>query len=108
MKYPDQDDYSEDEAYNIDLEFWAVSYIDIPTNLYELDIKEITVNELSRDFNQDLLLYNMKIFEIESKKEKYYIIAGGLLIGKNKWEKQDRIFDYQSNLVHDEIVFQTK
>ncbi|SFN92286.1 hypothetical protein SAMN05421594_4727 [Chryseobacterium oleae] len=108
MKYPDQDDYSEDEAYNIDLEFWAVSYIDIPTNLYELDIKEIAVKDLSKDINQDLLMYNMKIFEIKSKKEKYHIIAGGLLIGKNKWENQDRIFDYQSNLVHDEIVFQTK
>lgn len=30
MKYPDQDDYSEDEGYNIDLEFWAVSYMNIP------------------------------------------------------------------------------
>lgn len=108
MKYPDQDDYSEDEAYNIDLEFWAVSYIDIPTNLYELDIKEIAVKDLCKDINQDLLMYNMKIFEIKSKKEKYHIVAGGLLIGKNKWENQDRIFDYQSNLVHDKIIFQTK
>lgn len=78
-----------------------------PTNLSELDIKEITVQEFPKDIDRNLLMYNMKIFEIESKKKKYYIIASGFLIGKNKWENRDRIFDNQSNLIHDEIIFQT-
>ncbi|WP_353145118.1 hypothetical protein [Chryseobacterium sp.] len=107
MTYSDQDNYSEDTAYNIDLEFFGVNYINIPTNLDELAIKEITIEELAIDILIDLLKYNMKIFEIESKKKKYYIIASGLLIGKNKWEDQDRIFDYNSNLKHDEVVFQS-
>ncbi|HCN47710.1 MAG TPA: hypothetical protein DIT10_01190 [Chryseobacterium sp.] len=107
MKYPDQDNYSEDMENNIDFEFWAVNYINIPTNLYGLILKEITEKELPKDINIDLLMHNMKIFEIESNNEKYYIVAGGLLIGKNKWEDQDRIFNFNSNLMHDEIIFQT-
>lgn len=107
MKYSDQDDYSEDQAYNIDLEFWAVSYINIPAYLYEITINEITEKELSIDIDKELLKYNMKIFKLESAGKKYYIIAGGLLIGKNSWINQDRIFDYNLNLEHDEIIFQT-
>ncbi|MCS3533012.1 hypothetical protein [Chryseobacterium sp. JUb7] len=48
-----------------------------------------------------------KIFELKSEKSKYYIIAGGVLIGKNKWINQDRIFNYDSNLEHDKILFQS-
>ena len=59
------------------------------------------------DNDEDLLKYDMKIFELESMGRKYYIIAGGLLIGKNAWGSQDRIFDYNLNLMHDEIIFQS-
>lgn len=107
MKYPDQDDYSENTSYNIDLEFWSVSYINTPTYLYEITIKEITQKELPADIDKELLKYNMKIFELESTGRKYYIIAGGLLVGKNSWINQDRIFDYNLNLKHDEILAST-
>lgn len=66
MKYPDQEDYSENTSYNIDLEFWSVSYINTPTYLYEITIKEITQKELPADIDKELLKYNMKIFELES------------------------------------------
>ncbi len=104
MKEFDQDDYSVDNSFNIDFEFWAVNYINIPIYLYGISIKEITENELPVDFDKELLKYNMKIFELESAGKKYYIIAGGLLIGKNSWIKHDRIFDYNLNLEHDEIL----
>ncbi|WP_185287477.1 hypothetical protein [Chryseobacterium lactis] len=107
MKYPDQDDYSENTSYNIDLEFWTVSYINIPTYLYGITIKEITEKELPVSIDKELLKYNMKIFELESTGRKYHIIAGGLLVGKNSWINQDRIFDYNLNLEHDEILAST-
>lgn len=41
MKYPDQENYTGSTSFNIDLEFWAVSYIDISINLYKVEIKEV-------------------------------------------------------------------
>ncbi len=107
MKYPDQDNYMENMSYNIDLEFWAVSYINIPSDLFGISIKEIAEENLPKEISRELLIHDMKIFELESGKSKYYVIAGGLLVGKNRWENQDRIFEYNSNLEHDEIIFQT-
>lgn len=106
MRYPDQDD-SENYQCNIDLEFSAVSYINIPSKLERLSIKEINEKKLPKEIDRNLLIYNMKIFELQSNEKKYYIIAGSLLIGKNTWQNQDRIFDYNANLKHNEIIFST-
>ncbi|MCE3074660.1 hypothetical protein [Chryseobacterium gwangjuense] len=105
MKYPDQDDFNEYTSYNIDFEFWEIQYIDLPSIINGLTIKEITSIELPDRMDVELLMHDMRIFEIESKGFKYYIIAGGLLIGKNKWGNQDRICDYNAGLKHDEIFF---
>ncbi len=107
MKFPDQDNYTEDQSYNIDLEFWAVNYINIPTILNNIIIKEITVKEIPTEINKNLLKFDMKIFELESEEKKYYIIAGGFLIGKNKWIDQDRILDSNLNLEHEEVILIT-
>lgn len=107
MKYPDQDNYSENISYNIDLEFWAVSYINVSSDLIGINIREITEEMLPKEINRELLRFDMKIFELKSEESNYYIIAGGILIGKNKWISQDRIFNYSSNLKHDEIIFST-
>ncbi|MDR4892811.1 MULTISPECIES: hypothetical protein [unclassified Chryseobacterium] len=107
MKFPDQDNYTEDQSYNIDFEFWAVNYINIPTILNNIIIKEITEKEVPMEIDKNLLKYNMKIFELESKEKKYYIIAGGLLIGKNQWVNQDRILNSNLNLEHDEVILIT-
>ena len=104
MKFPDQDHYSEDNSYNIDIEFWAVTYINIPALLSSISIRQISDNRLPQYINRRFLIHNEKIFEIQSGEEKYYIIAGGLLIGTNRWEKEDRIFNYDLNLEHDEVV----
>lgn len=107
MKYPDQDNYSESLSSNIDLEFWAVSYINIPSDILGINIREIKEEVLPKEINRELLRFDMKIFELKSEESNYYIIAGGILIGKNKWINQDRIFNYGSNLKHDEILFQS-
>ncbi len=107
MKFPDQDNYTEDQSYNIDFEFWAVNYINIPTILNNILIKEITEKEVPMEIDKNLLKYNMKIFELESEEKKYYIIAGGLLIGKNQWVNQDRILNSNLNLEHDEVILIT-
>jgi len=107
MKYPDQHNFDEHTSFNIDFEFWSIKYIDFPSVINGLNIKEIKNTELPDRIDSKLLMYDMKIFEIESQGFKYYIIAGGVLIGKNKWGNQDRIFDYDSDLDHDEIIFNT-
>ncbi|SEW40258.1 hypothetical protein SAMN05421841_2685 [Chryseobacterium wanjuense] len=107
MKYPDQDDYAESISSNIDIEFWAVSYINLPSDLLGINIREITSEALPKEINKDLLIFDMRIFELKSDESKYYVIAGGILIGENKWINQDRIFNYDSNLKHDKILFQS-
>ncbi|MBK1897307.1 hypothetical protein [Chryseobacterium paridis] len=107
MKYPDLEGYSKETSYNIDFEFWAVSYIDIPMKLDQVLVKKITEQELPAHIDRNLLKYDMKIFQLQSKEQAYHIIAGGLLIGENRWENEDRIFNYHSNLEHDKIIFCT-
>ncbi|NML59094.1 hypothetical protein [Chryseobacterium cheonjiense] len=107
MKYPDQDNYSENISSNIDIEFWAVSYINIPSDLLGINIREVNEEMLPKEISRELLRFDMKIFELKSEESNYYIIAGGILIGKNKWINQDRIFSYSSNLKHDVILFQS-
>lgn len=106
MRYPDQDD-SENYQYNIDLEFLTVQYINIPSTFKTLRIREITEKELPQEIDRDLLMYGMKTFELQTNGNKYYIISGSLLIAKNVWYNEDRIFNYNANLKHDEIIFST-
>lgn len=107
MKYPDQDNYSESMSSNIDIEFWAVSYIHLPSDFLGINIREISAEALPKEFNRELLIFDMRIFELQSNESNYYVIAGGILIGKNKWENQDRIFNNCSNLEHNEVLFQS-
>lgn len=107
MSYPDQDEYSLETSFNIDIEIWDVQYIRIPTSLDNIEIKEIAIELLPLDIDKDLCKFDRKIFEIRSDNRKYYIIAGGLIIATNHWEREDRIFNYHLNLKHDKIIFST-
>lgn len=104
MKFTDEDGFSEDTSYNIDVEFWSVTYINAPTFLEGIKIIEISKNDLPENINRELCKYNQKVFEIHEGDNKYYIIAGGLLVGINRWEKEDRIFNYDLDLEHDEVI----
>lgn len=104
MLYPDQDEYSQATSFNIDMEFWDVSYIGIPNSLEKIKIRVIHQNLLPQHIDKNLCKFDRKIFEIDTEDHRYYIIAGGLLIGVNRWEKEDRIFDYHLNLEHEKII----
>ncbi|MVM35293.1 hypothetical protein GO755_35050 [Spirosoma sp. HMF4905] len=101
---PDEDGYSDRYSYNIDLEFWAVEYISIPTSISSIALKEINFTDLPEELIGVKQVGENKIFEITSGSRKYYIIAAGCLIGKNRWEREDRIFNANLNLEHDEIL----
>ncbi|WP_337965873.1 hypothetical protein [uncultured Flavobacterium sp.] len=107
MLYSDDKDYSPEYSFNIDIEIWDVQYIGIPTSIDNLEIKEIAIELLPLDIDKDLCKFGRKAFEISSNNKKYYIIAGGLIIATNHWEKEDRIFNYNLNLKHDKIIFST-
>jgi hypothetical protein len=101
LKYPDQEEFDENCTYNIDIEFSAVAYIDIPTTLQGIEIKELLDN-----IPDELLSYKLnlgyKIFELKSRNRAYYIVAGSYRVGKNKWINQDRILNM--NLEYDTII----
>ncbi|RQO77095.1 hypothetical protein DBR40_10550 [Pedobacter sp. KBW01] len=101
MKFPDQDDSNELYDCNIDIEFSAVAYLDLPNIL-----KGIEIGELTRCIPKKLIHYRkdlgFKIFEIKSENNIFYVVAGNYRIGKNKWLIEDRVIN--SNLEYDEIL----
>ncbi len=101
MKFPDQEGYSEKLSYNIDVEFSAVTYIDIPNTMQGIVIHEIEERIPEKMLNYKLKL-GFKVFEIVSEGKFYYIVAGSYRIGKNRWISEDRI----SNILleYDEIL----
>ena len=107
MFYSDHDNYSLETSFNIDIEIWDVAYIGIPSFINNIEIREIAIDLLPIDVDKNLCEFDRKIFEITIDNKKYYVIAGGLLIASNHWEKENRIFNYDLNLEHDEIIFST-
>ncbi|MNI10945.1 hypothetical protein D3C73_640740 [compost metagenome] len=101
MKFPDQEDWNRSYAYNIDIEFSAVVYVDLPTILNGIVIIELLDN-IPEKFQDFKLKFGHKIFEIKSSGNSYYIVAGNYRIGKNTWLNKDRIIDM--NLEHDSII----
>ncbi len=101
LKYPDQEGYNESYIHNLDIEFSAVAYLDIPNIMEIIIINEIDSNiPLKLQYTKTKLGY--KIFEIKSDGNTYYIAAGSYRIGKNKWISEDRV--QNMNLEYDEII----
>lgn len=90
MKYIDLPDYKEELGFNIDIEFSAVAYLDLPNKIPNIFLQEITVNIPER-----LKSYNSgyRVFEIVSEGKSYYVVAGNYLIGTNRWIGKDRVWD---------------
>lgn len=108
MKYPDQDYYREDEAFNIDIELWSVSFVGIPSRLNGITIEEIPFSALPENINKHSLESYQKILAFKSEEFTYYIIASGFIIGTNKWVDENRIFNFHQNLKHDKILIEYK
>jgi hypothetical protein len=97
MKFEDQEDYDKSLDFNIDIEFSAVMYMDIPNVFNGIEIREeknITIDKFKKN--------GFKLFEIKSNGTLYYILAGGYRIGKNQWISEDRILNM--SLEYDEII----
>ncbi len=90
QKFPDQDDFDENYNYNIDIEFSAVRYIDIPAILNGIEIREL-INQIPEKFQSYKNEQGYKVFEIKSGEKYYYIVAANYRIGKNKWVAEDRV-----------------
>jgi hypothetical protein len=101
LSYKDADNFNPLLSYNIDIEFIGVTYLDIPTRLNGFEIKEAEKNIPDKILDQ-FNLTGGRIFEIISETKRYYIIAGGFCIGKNKWITEDRISNM--DLQYDEVL----
>lgn len=100
QKITDESDVAIESIFNIDIEFWDTSYIEIPDSLKGIEIREIKENiprRLTKFIKSD-----STVFQIESENQKFYIIAYGYAIGKNAWTNKDRIQD--PYLEYDEII----
>lgn len=101
LVFEDVEGYNESLDFNIDIEFTSVIYIDIPNILSGIRITEIK-SDIPQKFCSYIKDPNNKLFEIESNGSYFYIVAGGYLIGKNKWFSEDRISNM--SLKYDEIL----
>lgn len=101
QKYNDMENFREDQQFNIDIEFFAVEYVNIPMEINTFNI--ISVNSEATEINNYVKRDRQnKLFEISIDDKIYHIIAGGFIIGKNNWVSEDRITN--NLLVHDEII----
>lgn len=87
--------------YNIDIEFSAVAYLDVPDTLKSIQVHEIIEN-VPEKFNKYSKISGLKIFEIQSEGLCHFIIAGNCRAGKNRWILEDRIRNM--GLDYEEII----
>ena len=101
QKYPDVDGYKESLAFNIDIEFDSVAYIDLPEQIESLELRIVT-----RDLPEKLKWVNKEpdqnVFELRSGNNQYYVVAHSYLIGRNNWFGESRISTMF--LEHDEVL----
>jgi hypothetical protein len=75
----------------VDIEFWAVSYIELPDSLEGLELGLVT-NGIP-DRLSELLKYDLKLFELKTKHRTGYVIAGGCVVGKSTWDHNKGRFE---------------
>ncbi|MPS64243.1 MAG: hypothetical protein DI622_01525 [Chryseobacterium sp.] len=104
LKLEDEEGYSDETSCNIDMEFLGVEFIDIKTSLNNIKISLIEKEDLPFVLQEKFSSYRGKVFELLSDQKKFYVVANSVLIGINKWIQEDRIFNYNLNLKHDQIL----
>ncbi len=100
MKIDDYEGNAFPESHAIDIEFWGVTYLDIPVEFEGICVC-ISQNKVSK-FNKYLSNEHDNVFEIETTDAKYHIVASGCVVGKNNWINQDRI--QNPFLKYDEVI----
>ena len=100
MKVDDYEGNPTLENHTLDIEFWGVTYLDIPVNYDGISVR-IKQDDKSK-FNKYLSYEGDNIFEIETNGTLYHIVASGCIVGKSTWINQDRIQNLF--LKYDEVV----
>jgi hypothetical protein len=101
LKFPDQEGFDEKHSYNIDIEFSSVAYIDIPTVLNGIELREL-INNIPEQLQQFKTNFGYRVFEIKTNRKYHYIVAGSYRIGKNTWIAEDRVLNMK--LEYDSII----
>jgi len=102
--FEDVEGYSNATDHNVDIEFWGVSYLDLPDILRGVKIKELKQG-VPRRLDKYLIDKGARIFELESQENLFYVVAGGCRVGKNNWVNEDRISN--PGLEYREIIVST-
>jgi hypothetical protein len=103
MEYPDVDNYSLGKGDNIDIEFSAVSYLDLPTKLIKPSFRVLN-HEVPEKFQEFIFSQKLKLIEIEAENGLFYIVSSGFQIGRNKWIETDR--SVNPILKHDFLIWE--
>ena len=98
MQYEDVEyDYKLERNVTIDIEFYGVSLVNIPTFIDIIDINQESVIDLS---SMNVVDEGQKVYQIN---EDFHIIASGYLIGESEWGADlCRIFNLE--LEYDKII----
>jgi hypothetical protein len=99
--FEDVDGYSIATNHNVDIEFWGVSYLDLPNVLNGITVKKIQKN-IPQRFRKYANSLDYKVFKIKSEGSVFYVVAAGYRIGKNNWDNEHRISN--PNFEYDEII----
>lgn len=75
----------------IDIEFYAVGYIELPDSMNGISLSLIKENIPER--LKDFLKHDLKLFELNTNTRKGYVIAGGCVVGKSSWEHDKGRFE---------------
>jgi hypothetical protein len=102
MLFFDNEGFNTDTSYNIDLEFTEVVYMEIPEIFNELKIVVKNIKDIPNRI-QDKVTQNTKIFELQTNRNIYYILAMNLVIGKNEWGTESRTNNL--SFKHEQIIF---
>ncbi|QEC44394.1 hypothetical protein [Pseudobacter ginsenosidimutans] len=89
-----------EDGFNIDVEFWGVMYLDIPSIMNGLTISEIN-SEIPEKLLDIVAPPDAYVFKIESDKV-YYIVAANWRAGSNNWIEENRINSPELN--YDKIL----
>jgi hypothetical protein len=102
MLFKDLEGYSSETDYNIDIEFMAVEYLDVPYKFTSLKICELNGDDIPLRLQFYSLKLGFKIFQLQTDAGYYYIVAGSYRIGKNRWVSESRMDN--PSLEYEEIL----
>ena len=102
MIFEDLEGYSAVTGYNIDIEFAAVQYLEVPSKLTSVKIREVNADDIPSKLQFYSLKFGFRVFQLQADEGFYYIVAGSYRIGKNNWMSDDRI--NTPSLEYDEIL----